>query len=318
MQRSKAGRFIDPLYLLKITPASHFYAQKPSIPEYFDSLYQARECLDLLLKWTANTVKTGRFSAGQLPQKSEAWLQQWLGSLEKFKDARKLSIKDLCNWQVLRATGKILFVMIRTMNADDEMIFDRYEDDYREFTSAASQFVAYGRQWSRENVCFGIDSGFSCLVGWVAQRWCRDPTLRDQLIDVLFAAKRRESVDNAETWARICQRIKMEEEAGICPRSCHDIAREKRIRIHEGRFYWANNVLCITVLRPPYDETQRQDLWISPLHRVGEGRQEQEAAEVMKDTEPNVVVGNGFISFMVLGHYYTVKASRFIFPIPRM
>ena len=323
-RRSKAGYLIDPLYSLRITPPSDFYVSEPfCVPASFNSLWQARDSLASLLNRTTYAVKIGHSGVSYLPREWEECYEQWLDSLQKLKHNQKLSGMDWCTWQILRVTSKIAFIMIRTMCAEDEMIFDQYEDDYRDFATVATHVLARDRHRSMKSVCFSLDSGFLSLAGWIAQRWCRDPTIRRQLVDILFAAHGRNGAEDAGTWAQICQRIQLEEESGISPGPlrCHDIPLEKRVRIHQGRFYRAAKQLCITVLRPPYDEKQRsntQDFWIPLLVQDLDTQQEQELTEVEKDAQPNMVVGRGFTSFTLSGDHCTVKAPRFIFPIPRM
>ena len=323
-QRSRAGHIIDPLHSLRNTCQSHFYVQDlPPAPESFDTLWQARQSLESLLNWTTYTVKAGSFAVNQLPRASEVWFEQWLASLQKFQDVQALSRMDLSTLQILRATSKIALIMIRTMDTDDEMIFDQYEDEYREFTSAASCFVACNENGTKKTVRFGIDAGFLCYVGWVAQRLCRDPHLRGQLINVLRTANRREGLEGSGMWALICRRIQMEEEAGINPppSRCYDIPAENRLRVHEGAHYLSPQATRVTVLQPPYDETRNDDkrhLWIFGSTPLMNGPQEQRITRVPEDTEPQIILGKGWMSFRSQGTSGIVKARRFQFPMPRL
>ena len=323
-QRSRAGHIIDPLHSLRNTCQSHFYVRDlPPTPESFDTLSQARQSLESLLNWTTYAVKTGSFAADQLPRESEVWFEQWLASLQKFQDVQILSRMDLSTLQILRATSKIALIMIRTMDTDDEMIFDRYEDQYREFTSAASDFVACNEYATKKTVRFGIDAGFLCYIGWVAQRLCRDPYMRGQLIDVLRTANRREGLEGSEKWALICRRVQMEEEAGINPppSRCCDIPAEKRVRVYEGGVYLSREAIRVTVLQPPYDETRDDDkrhLWIVGSTPLMDDPQEQRSARVPEDTEPQIILGKGWMSFRSQETRGIVKARRFQFPMPRL
>ena len=319
-QSSKGAHLINPLFCLKLTQSSDFYEEhNTTLPHSFDTLWHARQTLELLLNSATYAHKTS--VSKSLPVKFRAQFEQWLMRLQKFRDASNLSETDFCSWQLLKAASKICFMMIETMYLDDEMIFDQYVDDYRGFALAFSELLAFKNGLSRTTYTFGIDSGLLCLAGWMAQRWCRDPIVRRQLINLLFVADRSEGADDSRTWATICQRIQLEEEAGISPLPlhCNDIPLAKRLRIREGAVYEAQKILRVSMQHAPFHETQTnclEDLWIHSPRSSDTGQGEIEAA---KGTRPDLIFGEGFTSILSSeGRYFTFNASRFTFPIPRV
>ena len=319
-QSSKGAQFINPLFCLRMTPSSDFYVEhNTTLPHTFDTLWHARQTLEFLLNSATYAHKTS--VSKSLPAKFRAQFEQWLIRLQKFRDASNLSETDLCSWQLLKAASKICFMMIETVYLDNEMVFDQYVDDYRGFALAFSELLAFKNGLLKTKNTFSIDSGLLCLAGWMAQRWCRDPIVRRQLINLLFVADRSEGADDSRTWAAICQRILLEEETGISPLPlhCYDIPLAKRLRIREGAVYEALNLLRISMQHAPLHETQTnclEDLWI---HSTWSSDTRQGKIEAAKVTRPDVIFGEGFTSVLSLeGRYFTFIASRFTFPIPRV
>ena len=64
-QRGREGGLLDPIYALSVASAADFYTSHvPHIPDVFESLWQAREILEVMLNWITYTVKI-RHSRGR-------------------------------------------------------------------------------------------------------------------------------------------------------------------------------------------------------------------------------------------------------------
>ena len=318
-QRSRVGHIVDPMHLLRVTPSHYFYVPELYIPKVFESLWQARQSLELLLDWTIYAVKTRSLNEVQLPQESETWLEQWSARLQKFKNSHIVSQKDYCSFRILMTTSKLCFMMIQNMFTEDEMVFDQYEDLYQDFASAASIALATEEEESTSpaKIRFGIDSGLISLVGWTARRWCRDPTIRRQLIDLLFSVQRREGLESSLAWSRVCRWVQRQEESGIIPppQRASDIPREKRVRINQARFHFARKLYSLEVLRYPYDGSNTTVVWQSAVPGIHVGPLQSPNAE--EQSSPDLILGKGFSCFLKDGRMQMIEAHRFTYPIPR-
>jgi hypothetical protein len=321
-QRSREGRLLDLMYVLSVAPATEFYMPcAPNVPDAFDSLWQARQMLEDTLKWITYTVKTQNFPVNYLPVDAEYLVLRWLQALEDFRQNQLLTEERLCSWYALRISCRMAVMMIRTMHAHSEMVFDQYHDEFRELLAAFCRVLKLGECKSRTNIRFGIDSGFVTLV-FNAARWCRDPVLRRQLIASLAAAHRTESGESSYVSATTAQCYQNIEEKGIDPppRRSDDICAERRIRPFGISFHCKKKSLRIQFLRAPYDPTHDvEEVWIP---HVEDNTQIQYAAiPERKGLQPDFLLGRGFASYLVdekASEYYTVSQCRFYFSIPRV
>jgi hypothetical protein len=321
-QRSREGRLLDLMYVLSVAPATEFCMPcAPNIPDAFDSLWQARQMLEDTLKWITYTVKTQNFPVNYLPVNAECLVLRWLQALEDFRQDQLLTEEQLCSWYALRISCRMAVMMIRTMHAHSEMVFDQYHDEFRELLAAFSRVLKFGERKSRTNIRFGIDSGFVTLI-YNAARWCRDPVLRRQLIASLAASHRTESNESSYVSATTAQCYQIIEEKGIDPPPSRsdDICAERRIRPFGISFYCKKKLLLIQFLRAPYDPAHDvEEVWIP---HVEDNTQIQYAAIPERTgLQPDFLLGRGFASYLTdekASGYYTVSHCRFYFPIPRV
>ena len=314
-QRSRVGHIVDPIYLLRATPAHHFYVPEVYIPKVFMSLWQARQTLALLLDWTTYTMKTSCSNETRVPLESKVWLEQWSARIQEFRGSYTMSQREHCSWRILVSTAKVCFMMIENMFTENEMAFDRYEDLYRDFASVASEVLTSDGTGTK--IRFGVDSGLISLIGWMARIWCRDPTIRRQLIDLLFSVQRREGLESTPAWSSVCRWIQQEEESGIVPppqRAC-DIPREKRLRLETAHFYFSKKLYCRRALRYPYDGSDMIESWVSSVPGFHDGPIQFPSPE--EQSTPDLILGKGFSSFLKDGKMEMIEVHRFTFPIPR-
>lgn len=314
-QKSRVGHIVDPIYLLRVTPAHHFYVPEVYIPKFFASLWQARQNLALLLDWTTYRMKTKCSNETRIPLESEVWLEQWSARLQEFRGSSTMSRPEYCSWRILASVAKVCFMMIENMFTEDEMGFDRYEAVYQEFASAASEVLTY--EGSGTKIRFGVDSGLISLIGWMARIWCRDPTIRRQLIRLLLSVQRREGLESTPAWSSVCRWIQQEEESGIVPppqRAC-DVPREKRLRLESAHFYFQKKLMVRRALRYPYDGSNTVESWVSSVPGFHDGPLQSPSAE--DQSTPDLILGKGFSSFLKDGRMETIEVHRFTFPIPR-
>lgn len=326
-QRSRAGQYVDMLSCLKVTNPSHFYTtEPPSIPVRFTTLRKARDALESLLNWTTYMAKVLDLSALVIPNAAEELFDMWFQRLDQFSISQSFPQRDQCNISLLRACAKMGIMLIKTMHAEenDELIFDNFTSIYRELTDVFGQVLDYTESVSLSNVRFGIDGGMLALFGNIGTRWCRDPTVRRDIIRVLHRAQQREGVEDSIVWARVIEYTMYLEEAGISPspQSAQDIPKEKRVRCLDISFYHRANIQHMRYHLAPYDSSPDHYKDIYTPHIVGVSRQglAAETTAIRPGERPQIILGRGFTSWLVgdSQEYYTFHHPKFYFPLPKL
>lgn len=343
-QRSENGQYVDLLWCLRATPAALFYEAEPiDLPQQFTSMNEARMCLDKVLNCATYEVKSGHQVPGQIPETAENRFNMWLEALDRFEAARRLDSNDdlaSCSHSrtnsttmgacatrrekltlaLLKISAKLSMLMIRTMDANSETVFDDYLPLYQEFANVFSTVLEFKATHSAPS-CFHLSSSLFRLVGNAASRWCRDPTTRRQLISLLYRAQSLNTPEGAIVWAEYCRCTMLLEERGLPtpPKSAADIPVENRVLIHFASFYHNYWIRHVRFHIWPYGETDFKDFYISKL---GSGEYHEDWPDgVDLDAKPSLIIGRGFMSWLNPtgpDEYYTVKNPRFYFTIPKV
>lgn len=326
-QRSKAGQYVDMLCCLRTTDASHFYvSDKPYIPLEFSSLRYARDLLETLLKWTTYVTKGLKLPELIIPKVAEDCFRLWHERLDQFGASHATTQQDQCNISVLRVAAKMGVMLIKTMHADkkDEMIFDNFTEVYLELVNVFKQALDYIESISAANMRFGIESGMLTLVGNTANRWCRNPTIRRDIIKLLYRAQRREAIEDGVVWARIIECTMQLEESGIVPppQSAQDVPAEHRVRSLHVAFYHRANMQQMTYHLAPYEDSLSDIKEIMIPHVVGSSGQGNAIGTMPIEIgeKPEVILGRDYTSWLSSDgqEYLRIDHPNFYFPLPKV
>lgn len=318
-QRSKWTSMIDPIHSLRTTPAEKYWSgPSPGMPKTLTSLLQARDVLGSILNYATHATKIDPLFPGR-----DLLLDRWLSKLDEYQSSNIYTEESLHCYKLLRVTGKLCFMMIETMHADNEMIFDLYEEDFRDFISTLETLQSFCNSRNRPLRRFGVDSGLLTLANLVAQNWCRDPTLRRRLISLLNDTEMEEGLEGGEAWAMTTEHVMLEEEKGLdpLPQCASDIPRENRLKLREIMYHFKAGMVHMTALRYPYDPTDAdlvQHIWVSFPTTGDDLRAVEEDNVGQTFAEPDIKVGVGFVEFLWCRKDYTIKSKRFVFPIPKV
>lgn len=303
---SRQCQVLDPLPLLR--EASIPWPARTSDLGPFNTLCQARESLEGVLNTAAFQVKSGNVIDPTL-------LDTWQANFTKLRDS-----SDDALWLTIKASYGMAKIMIETMYSTNETIYDNYLEVYSDVADAYEAMLASSKPGVQYR--FNIDAGFMCLVGW-AVRWCRQPSLRNQLINLLRQTRRNEAAQSSTAWARIVAIVKAIEECGILPppTSCTDIPEHKRIRVQAAAFYYKARLIRIDYLRHPYSGSP-ECVWV-PITPPGENGVtfEVEPPGATSQPKPDWIMGPAYSSFALSDdyeNYCTLRSPEFYFFIPRL
>lgn len=328
-QRSMHGQVVDLNWCLRTTEASHFdVADRPNVPTRLISVEHARSTLDQLLNWTVFTVKTKGLPPNVIPAEADAQMTIWLSALDDLQKSYELSDQDLgsntkhniYDSEVVRLSANVFFMMIKTMNSKSEIVFDQYVKLYEDIVIAFKAILAYTKSVCRLNFSMFTEASLLAFVANAACRWCRDPSIRKELIELLYESRRRQAVEGAVVWPEIARHLQAIEESNIIPPplTASDIPESARVRFDGASFYQASGVFSIRYVRYPF----RQHVDTSTIYvaRPSYGSHFHLLPEVPELKEsPDVIIGRGNCSWLVQAStstYFTVKEPKFYFNIP--
>lgn len=324
-QRSRFAHFTDFLWNLAEIPASYFYVAHVSVPEIFADLKHARDVLDMVLYFATYRYKINGYTTSRLTADASDELERWYQALQLFQDIETISEEDMHSLKILRVCAKINGIMIRTMNTKTEMVFDDYIDVYEELADVFENVIAFERRIDRPPTKFGVDGNFLIVIGNTAMRFCRDPTVRHKLIQLLKESNRMESWDNATAWSLACELTQSAEESGIDPppSTCHDIPEHNRLRLIRAQYWLKKHEARLHYIAGGSEDSRVRVLPISRYNR-GDGRlapmySEEEVQKWQDGVSPDLDCGRGYYTWWDSQErtYYTTRASEFYFPLPR-
>lgn len=355
-QRSKAGQYIDLVYCLHMTPATHFYVPTPiRMPSTFQSLYHAESHLEDFLSHTTYLTKVQNLPPLTIPDECTTLHSSWLAALDALHSTLTPLTPEAISASILRCCANLGIMMIKTMHADpqDEMIFDAFTAYYAELRDTNRALLSlFSPTPIRTHVRFGIDVSWVTLIGNTASRWCRDPQIRADLIEMLRMCRRHEAIEAAFIWGEVALHAKSLEERLLPtpPMTCHDIPESNRVRINLTSFIWNDKkrVQQIQYRFYPYTDSDLRDFCVphnfSPAASEASddtnftesdteininGLDTSMETELLEMTEdligpddmPQMIMGRGFTSWLKpysKDEYHTIQNPNFYFPISRV
>lgn len=355
-QRSKAGQYIDLVYCLSNTPASHFYVAKSiSMPSIFQSLYHAESYLEDLLHHSTYLTKIYNLPPLMIPDECIILHNAWITALDAFKSTLTPLSPDSISASILRSCANMGIMMIKTMNADpqDEMIFDDFTSYFAELRDANRDLLTlFSPDPVRTPIRFGIDVSWVTLIGNAACRWCRDPQIRSDLIAMLRMCRREEAIEAAFIWGEVALHAKNLEERSLPdpPLTCQDIPEPNRVRVNMTSFLWTETkrVQQIQYRFYPFTDADIRNFYVP--HCISSASSEASEDSYLTDIDgdaeiytgsdlgmstelleltddlmelgelPQMIMGRGFTSWLKPNskdEYHTISNPNFFFPVSR-
>lgn len=201
------------------------------VPNLFYNLFEARECLDGLLRCIfRSTVKQNVVKRAAMKKLSDL-MPRYLGVLDM--SVAPLAGNTDANFehgvQCLRIHHRVGIIMMQTLTVGDEMAYDQYLTDFEFIVSQAREVLDTDtRNGPFSSGDFDLHLGFIPPLFFTATH-CRDPNLRRRAITVLHNCLRHERVWNSCAAARLAERIMTIEERGLAVGTCQDVPASSRI-----------------------------------------------------------------------------------------
>ena len=232
----------------------HLAAEEPPpcIVEEFQSLFQARSCLEQICSWAVNRPKDPR-SSTYIKQQTKLLNKRWLHALDRFSARSELGSGSWRILNLLRASQIISSILIATIDATTEIVLDKYILDFRRVVELHQ--VNCAALGTKDRYHIGLDSGMVDLLGFTAVA-CRDPLVRRQAIKLLLKSDRTEGSLTARTAAMVGKAsLDIEEQDQDLPLEClstRHIFESRRVRIYDLKFFLKAGVARIRFIRSPY------------------------------------------------------------------
>jgi hypothetical protein len=202
------------------------------IPEIFDDYPSAQRCWDFLMDRTLQFYRRTLFNRSYAPGNSESPAQvarqhaACIQQLSKFGKAFKPILEKAVdqNGTVYNAAAliislyqRITIITLATVRTDSEMVYDTYLPDFQYIIKTCSLLIA-NQNATRvpRNTRFSFEVGIVPPLHVTASK-CRDPVIRREAVELLFASPRQEGMWDGVLAARIGKWLTSCEEDGLAP-----------------------------------------------------------------------------------------------------
>lgn len=202
------------------------------IPDSFPDFATAHRCWDFLMDRALQFYRRTLFNRAYAPSSSEAPAQlarqhaSYIRQLSEFDKAFQPILASavepsgaISNPAALVITlyQKITVITLAAVRTDSEMVYDSFLPDFQYITrTCASLMLAKDNTKFPRNTRFSFDVGVVPPLHVTATR-CRDPVVRREAIDLLFASPRQEGMWDGVLTARIGKWMTSCEEDGLPP-----------------------------------------------------------------------------------------------------
>ena len=244
----------------------HVRMQDLRIPEVFcGGLHEGRLSLGDIARGLIDAVEAmdGRSDASEfvlIQSRAKQALDEWHSSFLRLMDyVRKTSTpKVLRDGNIELANYLVICIMLQASASTDEMIYDRFLDDFAKINRYCSPAAADGTHeqssgsWCSEMGGLSFDAECVPPLSFVACH-CREPAIRRRAIASLKLLGRRRKFKSCSTLAAMYQWKMESEEAGSeIGTGAAGIIVSKRIRLLSWYFISAQNAVVVTYLSYPF------------------------------------------------------------------
>ena len=229
----------------------------PIADSFYDPV-EAEEHVDKLLKRTA---RLDVFSAGDSPVRrkrlTEIYTQLTLAidnSLNLFLDCTMFQ-HDM---RLLKLHLRVVHILLKTNMVSNEVIFDRYEDDFASLLDDAEDLLTYELQpdSDRGPTCVRSTLGLLPPMFLVATK-CRNSAIRKRALRLIHKSRRRERTWNScIAYTLAYATIQLEERTANETAEKGLVIEEKiRVCLHSVCFDQANGRITIEYMRMPWTQS---------------------------------------------------------------
>ena len=244
---------------------------RPTISNTFESLLQARESLDQVMKWMffrlENTAHTERLSA---ETEIEGLLNNWLRALKPYfvEKKREVDPSELPAICLLRIYYLISTIIYRTFYSEDEMAWDLYTEQFKTIVDLARKvLLADNSLKSPYKLIFSFDFGITPPLSLTTVR-CRDPTIRRQALTLLRNTRNKQGPFGSSGLVAKCEEYIMQvEEKGLGSiKSCADVPSIRRVRKMGANVETEKGTIKLQYIHYPYDQkAERSTAYLSAI-----------------------------------------------------
>lgn len=231
----------------------------PSVPLYFSSIEEARQCLQLIKQMAHSTLLSLRGIPQKdphllLPTQLEAQLSpiqrlmaSWRHRFNAFTKRKNQSILEKASNHILLIDYLVSEIQLYTHLSNSEMQYDSHLSDFQEIIlSATAVMQADQIEPSSCRPCFLLDIGMVQPLYFVVQK-CRDAKIR-RIASKVLGQVRKERVKEVKIWVEVAKWIIEKEEEGWV-NSNGSIAEERRFSSVEVEFRSTREGYKITAWR---------------------------------------------------------------------
>lgn len=202
------------------------------IPDSFPDIFAAQKCWDFVMDRALQFYRRTLFNRSYAPSASDPpeviaeQYKDFLTQLAAFDKAFRPLLETAIDPEghvsnpralVLSLYQKCTRIFLDTVRDDSEMLYDTFLSDFQYITQTCALLVAYEDPLQLpRNKRFSFDVGIIPPLHVVATK-CRDPVVRREAIDILFASPRQEGMWDGVLSARIGRWITQCEEEGLPP-----------------------------------------------------------------------------------------------------
>ena len=199
------------------------------IPPVFTDFHTAHRCWDFLMDRCLQFYRRTLFNRAYAPQnkapESEIRRQysSYIRQLSSFASAYKPLLDSAVSpdGDILHPSALILsiyhkatIVTLAAVISDSEIVYDAFLPDFRYITHTCALLIASESAKGPRNTRFSFDVGIVPPLHVTATK-CRDPGVRREAVDLLFASPRQEGMWDGVLTARIGKWITSCEEDGL-------------------------------------------------------------------------------------------------------
>lgn len=329
-QKSKLGSLVDILWSLQQSRASDFVSEpvhRINVPKVFRSTAHARVVLDHLLNSIAYATKTHMHGVA-FPAVATQRMADWMAALGalQFRTLHRQhseQAREICNIEMLRLSAQIYYMLITLMQAEaDEMAFDGYAEVYRAIVRVAKHAITHKSTQGQTFTAIAMESSLVSFIGNAAGRWCRDPTIRQELFEILRQYKGREGYESAACWFDIANCMRQIEEGAVAghPQTAEDFPETARVRLVGAEFFLrSRGRMAINYLQYPYGVDDKRTV-ILPYSGCGHYYTFDRFAEQMH-RKPDVIIERGCTKWLPhdsSDEYYVVDQPKFCFRVTKV
>lgn len=243
-----------------VTVIESEYTLPPMLPSSFDSLAEARETLDAIIRYASrmvDSVPLGWVGARKeiFISNMEKLLYEWKRIFDTLIEENQFGKKEDTNLPIksMQIHHILAEIMTETFQAGNEKIYDRFTAKFAKLVELAESHGIQDTPRPGQRLVYRLDLG---LIGplYFTTHHCRDPIIRRKASNLLQRTHHIQGLWDSVLAAVIVQKFIEIEERGRTVRSCDDVPESARVRKVYSIFDPSLQRITIRVSHYPYDD----------------------------------------------------------------